>query len=572
MDVRWRSSRGIKAEIMFRAAFILLVLFLAQCAYFITANSETFDESPHIAAGYSYLVTRDFRLDREHPPLAKIAQALPLFLFYRLPFNPDPQKWRVHDSIAIGDDFIYGSPFPADQIVTLCRLPNLLFGGLLILLIGWWAHRLWGGSAAIFAMALGCFEPNFIAHSSLVTNDIGVALFMFSTLYLLWEYVKSPTWWRLAATGVSLGLALVTKYSALILLPVLALIAGSCFVIDGGPCLLFPARTTQTDQRQARILETVAMLCVILLFALPVIPAAYLFQDWSDWIKGLQTFVRHAEAGHGAFFLGQYSYDGWWNYFIVAFLIKTPIGSLLLIAASLFFFSAGKPLRCREAIFLLLPVVVLFAVTTQAKVNIGLRHVLAVYPFLFVIASRAATIQFGRRWLATIVIAGMAVFTAVSSLAVAPHQLAYFNEFVGGPGEGYRYLSDSNLDWGQDLKGLKQYVDKENLPIIYLSYFGVAPPEYYGIRYQYVPGTWPLRWPPTTDKVPAAAPRKVLAISVYNLQDTGRIDDPLFRWLWTRSPVAKIGYSIFIYDLTNDPEGLRELEATYVKAGIPELR
>lgn len=561
----------MKPEIILRARVILVLLFLAQGVYFIAANSETYDEIPHIAAGYSYLATGDFRLDREHPPLTKEVEALPLFIFYRLPFQPDPQQWRDNNSYTIGQDFLYNSTLPANYILTVCRLPNLFLGGLLVALIGWWAYRLWGSGAATLAMALGCFEPNFVAHSSLVNTDIGVALFIFSTLYLLWEYVNSPSWWRLAATGISMGLALVSKYSALILLPVMALIAASCFLISDGACFLLPVRKSQSDQPRNRILEAIAVLCLILLFALPVIPSAYLFHDFSGWLNGLQTFVTHAEKGHGAFFLGKYSYDGWWNYFIVAFLIKTPIGSLILIAVSLVLYRTGTSLRWREATFLLLPVVTLFVATTQTKVNIGLRHILPVYPFLFVLASRLTTIHFGRRWLAPFLIAGMVVFTTVSSLRIAPHQLAYFNEFVGGPEQAYRYLSDSNLDWGQDLKGLKKYVQKENLPIIYLSYFGLASPSYYGIRCQYVPGTWPLKWPPPTDKVPATAPRKILAISVYNLQDAGRPYDPLFRWLWTRSPVAKIGYSIFVYDLTGDAEGLRKLQQTYAKAGIPEL-
>jgi hypothetical protein len=124
------------------------------------------------------------------------------------------------------------------------------------------------------------------------------------------------------------------------------------------------------------------------------------------------------------------------------------------------------------------------------------------------------------------------------------------------------------LDWGQDLKGVKAYMDKEKLPIIYLSYFGSAPPSYYGIRYQYVPGTWPMEWPPPGDMVPPIAPRKILAVSVNNLQDVFTSYGPLFRWLWARQPVAKIGYSIFIYDLTDDREGLAKLEETYVKSGM----
>jgi hypothetical protein len=208
---------------------------------------------------------------------------------------------------------------------------------------------------------------------------------------------------------------------------------------------------------------------------------------------------------------------------------------------------------------------------TQAKTNIGLRHILPIYPFLFVLASRLATTRLRRAWLAPLLIGIPVFFTAISSLRIAPHQLAYFNESVGGPEQGYRYLSDSNLDWGQDLKGLKAYMEKEKLPIIYLSYFGTAPPYYYGIRYQYVAGKGTLEWPPPSNKVPADAARKILAISVYNLQDVSRPNDPLFRWLWVRQPVAKIGSSIFIYDLTDDREGLRKLEGTYAKVGTTSM-
>lgn len=151
---------------------------------------------------------------------------------------------------------------------------------------------------------------------------------------------------------------------------------------------------------------------------------------------------------------------------------------------------------------------------------------------------------------------------------MAPHQLAYFNELVGGPDRGYRYLLDSNLDWGQDLRGVKEYMDRENVPIIYLSYFGTAPPSYYGIRYQFVPGTWPLEWPVQTERVPADTARKLLAISVNNLQDLLNPSYPLFEWLREREPIAKIGYSIFIYDLTGDWAGLAKLEETYHRAGL----
>jgi hypothetical protein len=274
------------------------------------------------------------------------------------------------------------------------------------------------------------------------------------------------------------------------------------------------------------------------------------------------------EEGRPAFFLGKYSHEGWWNYFLIVFLIKTPLCTIALVIASLALYKAGSVLRWREVVFLLAPVILFFAVTSQSKLAIGVRHILPVYPFLFVLTARLATIRLHRAWLAPLLIGAPALLTAISSLRIAPHQLAYFNEIVGGPEQGYRYLSDSNVDWGQDLQGLKAYMEREQLPIIYLSYFGPAPPSYYGIRHQYVPGTGNLEWSPPGDKVPPGARRKLLAISVYNLQDVSTTDNPLFRWLWTRQPVAKIGYSIFIYDLADDRDGLAELEETYVKAGV----
>lgn len=521
----------------------------------------------HIAAGFSYLATGDFRVEPQNPPLVKELLALPLFLGYRLPFNPDPQHWRNGDGYRIGQDLLYKSTLPADRILFLSRLPNLFLGGVLVALIGWWAYCLWGGGAAMLAVALTCLEPNLVAHSSLITTDVGATLFVFLTVYLLWKYLRFPEWWILVAASIATGLALASKFSTILLIPIIVMILGASLLIDPADRALLPI-TKRQSRSTHRCLEATAVLFVILLFAGSIISFAYFFQGLEPWLFGLQRFMTLAREGQPAFFLGEYSYQSWWNYFLVVFLIKTPLGSLILIGASLVFYRTGRSLGRREAACLLIPVIVIFVATSQSKVNIGLRHILPVYPFLFVLASRLATVRFRRRWLAVFLVGAPLLMTAISSLRIAPHQLAYFNELVGGSDQSYRYLSDSNLDWGQDLKGVKAYMEKENLPIIYLSYFGTAPPSYYGIRYQYVPGAWPLEWPPPSDKVPADAARKILAISVSNLQDVATPYDPLFRWLWTRQPIAKIGYSIFIYDLTDDGEGLMQLEETYVKAGI----
>jgi hypothetical protein len=549
------------------AGVFFLFIFLAQGLSFIRANSPTYDEAMHIAAGYSYLATGDFRLEPQNPPLIKELLALPLFLGYRISFNPDAQHWRDGDRYLIGQHFLYESTLSADRILFLTRIPNLILGGALLALIGWWAYRLWGPRAAVLAWALTSLEPNLVAHASLVTTDIGAALFIFLTVYLLWEYLRAPTWWMLSLVSSATGLALVAKFSTILLIPLIPLLLGASLLIDPEARAVLPVTKRQTLSN-FKILEVTTPLFVVVLFVVAIVSLAYFFQGLTPWLFGLQRFMALAREGQPAFFWGEYSYVGWWNYFLVAFFIKTPLGSLILIGASLLFYRAGNSLGRREAIFILLPVIVIFVLTSQSKVNIGLRHILLVYPFLFVLASRLATVRFRRQWLAPLLLGMPLLMTAVSAIRTAPHQLAYFNELVGGPDQGYRYLSDSNIDWGQDLKGVKAYMEKENLAIIYLSYFGTAPPPYYGIRYQYVPGNWPLEWPPPRDRVPDTASRKILAISVTNLQDVGYPYDPLFRWLWLRRPIAKIGSSIFVYDLSNDREGLTKLEETYVKAGV----
>src|SRR5574342_776069 len=147
----------------------LLALFMALGLVFIRANAQTADEAFHLVAGYSYLMREDFRLNREHPPLAKQLSALGVYLRYRLPFQPDPELWQAGKGWTMGANFLYRSSVPADDILAAARLPMLLLGAALVGLVGWWAYRLWGPGAAVVATALAALEPNLVAHASLVT-------------------------------------------------------------------------------------------------------------------------------------------------------------------------------------------------------------------------------------------------------------------------------------------------------------------------------------------------------------------------------------------------------------------
>ncbi|HKI37713.1 MAG TPA: phospholipid carrier-dependent glycosyltransferase [Gemmataceae bacterium] len=545
----------------------LLVAFLAQGWCFVRANSQTHDEAAHLAAGYSYLTRHDFRLNPEHPPLLKELAALPIYLRYRLPFEPPETLWDEAEQWGIGREFLYHSRVPHDELLTLGRLPGLAMGALLVGLVGWWSHRLWGPRAAFLAMALAAFEPNLVANAGLITQDMGSALFIFLTMYLLWEYGNRRSKWFLVGAGLCTGLALASKATGVLLFGVGGMILLAHVVLLRSP--LLPAATEPA--RRDRLKQAVAVGGVIAILAALAILATYFFQGWGTWLVGFFTQASLAETHWPAFFLGDYSREGWLLYYPVAFLMKTPVATVALIAASLTLFRAGMPLRGREALFLLLPVAVILGAMIVGRVDVGARYVLPIYPFLFVCAGRLATLSLRRRWLTPALLGVPVLLAALSSLRQAPHQLAYFNELAGGPGEGRRYLLDSNIDWGQDLKGLKEYIDREGLPEVTLAYFGTAPPEAYGIRYRRAPNFDPVSWPPEPAESPSdgTAP-SVLAVSVNSLQGLYLGEPGPYRPFALRVPKATVGASILIYDL-GDADAHDDLARVYLYAAEREL-
>jgi hypothetical protein len=531
------------------AAGLLLTAFILQGLACIDACAPTFDEATHLTAGYSYLATGDFRLNREHPPLLKYLWALPDCLLYRLPFAPDPQLWEQGEQWHIADQFVYHSGVPADRLLFPARLVNLLLGAALAALAGWWAYRLWGGAAGVVALALACFDPTLVAHASLITPDVGLALFATLALYLLWEHVRRPSRPLLLAVGVALGLALASKFTAVVLAVVLVAVIG----------------LHRATGRWPHGKGALSALVRILLVAGLVIVLAYGVRGFPSWGMGLG--VQLGRSGGAYYFLGECSSRGWLSYYPVAFLLKTPVGTLLLLAAALALWRLGKPPGRTEVLCLLVPALLFFAAVTAGRVDLGVRYLLPCYPFLFIAAARLATV--GRR-LGPALAAVAVALTAASVLQVAPRQLAYFNELAGGPAEGHRYLADSNLDWGQDLKGLRAFLEREKVPVIYLSYFGTAPPEAYGIRAQSLP-TFGQLGVETAATVPADAPRELLAVSINNRLGIYLGDHDLYRWLDARTPLGRIGYSICVYDVSGDADAHRHLAEVYRRTGRHDL-
>jgi hypothetical protein len=263
------------------------------------------------------------------------------------------------------------------------------------------------------------------------------------------------------------------------------------------------------------------------------------------YLVGLYNFAMHDREGHSAYLMGMRRDQGWWYYFPVVFAVKTPAAVLILlalcVAVGLVALARAGPRRWRlreapfEWVVLLLPPLVYFAFCMRSHVNIGVRHILPVYPFLFIaVAVALARKAWEKRALAVLVLV-----LAVESVAVYPHYLAFFNGFAGGPENGARYLVDSNLDWGQDLVNLKKYLAAHDIKRLCICYFGRASMQYYKIDYLYLPMTAETA---EREKMDCVA-----AVSATQLQGA-YVGESAFAWLRARQPMAKIGYSIYLYD------------------------
>jgi tetratricopeptide (TPR) repeat protein len=229
-----------------------------------------------------------------------------------------------------------------------------------------------------------------------------------------------------------------------------------------------------------------------------------------------------------------------------------------------FFFSNYR--RDKALHFLLIPAAVLSAIAVLGNLNIGIRHILPIFPFLIVFASSVVTIPFRRPGFFFPWLGGLALWHLGSALSIFPSYVAYFNEFVG-PEKGYEILVDSNLDWGQDLKRLKRYMDEKGIERVYLGYFGTADLCYYGFRYVHLPAFPERRL--ECELKEREGRSDFLAVSATNLQAVYLPYKSSFEWLKAYRPIARIGHSIFVYDIQKDVAAHNHLGLLYLKYKMP---
>lgn len=524
------TANSLKSKLIICA---LLLVFFAQSYVSLSSQSATFDEVQYFGIGKYLLMTQKWDVMGSilHPPLPYYLNSLPLV------FADQPREvWEyepgtVRDRAFLGAvDYYRGQALLSDQSNRNDRLliSSRLMTLLLSLVLGWYVFRfsteMYGEKAGILATVLFSFNPSLLAFSGLIVPDMLLTTFSFIAMYFVWSGLKceSPriTW----CSGLFLGLALLSKFTAILFIPLVIIFY----------CI--------TMYRQRRNLFP--QLLLIIAIALFVVCLGYGF-DLTPYIDGIIYQMEKSRTGQAAFLMGMHSDHGWWYFYPLAFLIKTPLSVTVMFISGVVLVVLRKKGDSFDILFLSAPIALIFIFFSVAGGAIGARYLLPVYPFMFVLI--------GSLCLQGVVVRRvtycLAAWSVAATLSVSPHYLAYFNEAVGGPANGYKYLVDSNLDWGQDLIGLKKYMEENRVKRVSLSYFGADSPQRYGIDYDWLPSHYLFN--PEPEKGIAVKPGQLIAISVTNLQGVYFDSKAEYNWLKNSQPIAKIGYSIFLYDLEN---------------------
>jgi len=566
------------------AVAALLVVLLLQLAFSAQRDSITWDEDDHIYSGYMSWKHGDFGLNPVHPPLVKLVAALPL-LNMPLKMPALQNRFFKHEAFLGGKDFFFKND--ANAMLFRARIAVTFFTLLLALLVFLAAQEMFGTGAGFIALGLLVFDPNLLAHGAVVGTDVGLSCFTFASVYAFYRYVKAPSPWRLIVVGIAAGLALVCKHTGILVFPMLFLLA--IWEVWRGTPTTEPAsaqnsRTAVPAWKRARRLALA--LLAITAISLTVLWSAYGFRyeargdgrqmnpPLSVFLQGLSrpreahllqsvarfhllpesyiyglADVRIMSDFYSSFLLGKVYPHGVWFYFPVAFTIKSSLSFLLLLLLTIWAIAARRFTAWREIYFLTIPPLFYLIIAMSSGMNIGVRHILPMYLFFSVLIGGAASIliHHNRRWI--FVVVALLIFQAVSTARSYPAYLAYANELWGGPPRVHELLSDSNSDWGQQLKDVKRYLDQRNIKDCWFVYFGegVIDASYYGI---------PCKPLPTADSLwvdePANAPPAIDGTVLISAGDLSGFEfgpaplNPYEQFKFLR-PVAVIDYGVFVY-------------------------
>ncbi|MGO9243814.1 MAG: ArnT family glycosyltransferase [Verrucomicrobiia bacterium] len=564
------------------AVALILAVALALMWRPMWEETATTDETAFLGAGYSYWQGHRYYLNVEHPPLMQLWSALPLtFLDVKLPVVAQSMLDDTHPTVLstltetwdfravtnsealtaperfyhypaleaglFGRVLVYGGVNDADKLLFWGRFMQALVMLATGLVVFWWTKSLSNTTGGLFALAAWSFNPIALAYGHLIITDPGITLMITLVVWMFSRFLELPRPQTALVAGIAFGGAMLTKYTAIILIPMFGVLTAVAWWKQ--------RHSVRADSFRSLLanlcLVGVAAWATVVLFYVPHwmppppislengqylhIPAWFVRLRWilvpRDFFKGFTILLLHVVNGHHAYLLGEWSDKGWWYYYPAAILVKTPMALLLLIISTV----AMALWRIRRSSFVeaapLIAALTYLACAMTSKANIGIRHVLPIYPLLAVVAgvecARARVRDQLVGWL-------LVAWLLVAALVAHPDYIAYFNELVGGPANGQDYLIDSNFDWGQNGKALKQWLEANHVTHIYLDHFGTGA----AIRYLGIPADFVK-----PDQVPKLR-------DGYLVISATRLMAPEYQWLReNHKPLARIANTLFVYAL-----------------------
>jgi Dolichyl-phosphate-mannose-protein mannosyltransferase len=505
----------------FAVAVGLIVLFFVQCVETATRNSVSWDESQHLYSGWLSWKQADFGFNPEVPPLIKMWSAIPLLHrdIKQPPYTGDDFK---REGFVLGRQFLQANGI--DRTLIPARIMAAVLSALLALTIFLAAREMFGNRAAIFALALFCFDPNFLAHGSFVTTDIGASLTMLLSIYCFYRVLKHPSAGRTAVLGIAVGMTFVAKFTGIFIIPMLILIAAldlwNWSDIDEGKGIGVRARQVFVS---IVIASCIGLFCIWAIYrfryaarpanlSLNPVTGQYLQELTSPLSRSVMLWVsKHhllpeayiygladtkiSAASLPSYLFGHLTHKASRWYYPAALSIKSTLPFLILLVITLVALISKRWRLTREILVLGVPPVVLFIIAATSDIGIGFRHLFPIYPMLYILIAGCASHLVKQNQKLVYVFGALLIWQVAEPLVARPGLLTYANEAWGGPSKTHLYLSDSNTDWGQQLKYVKKYLDAHANTPCYFAYFEQGAADYrdYGIRCQVLPtgsGSW----------------------------------------------------------------------------------
>jgi len=461
------------------AIALLIALGVARIASTHHVFSEVLDEPAHIACGYDWLKGVPYTIDPTHPPLERALSALPAY-FQKVPLLDDP------NFIARGNNILYFKDDYAHNLAA-ARRGNLLFFIIAAISMAWWAWRIFGGGVAFVAVFFFTYLPPILGHGGVATTDMAAAAGVMLAIATLDWYLDSRTIWRALVLGVAIGFGLLTKFSFILFFPIAAVIVIVMWLRR--PRRSAPPRAVATHWSLA-VAAVMAMLIVWAgyRFDFDTIAHAHKDGEWlmaqvgPQWIAhvpmpaplfvaGAAMVRLHDKGGHFTYLLGKTSTHGWWYYFPVVFFFKTPLPFLILALIGLAMCFTRAPAVALIPIALML-------IVLPSSINIGIRHILPIYPPLCIAAAVALVALWQSMSLRAVAVL-LAAWMFIGVERAHPDYLAWFNEAAGEHPE--EIVVDSNLDWGQDVLRLSKTVKALRIQRFSILYTGNALLERHGL-------------------------------------------------------------------------------------------